>query len=1151
MSDGQLLAGQWRLDRIELVNWGTFHGHHVIEVPRKGFLLTGHSGSGKSSVVDAITAVLTPRMRASFNAAAADGSSGGADRTVLTYVRGAYSRGSDADSGEITTQYLRPPRDAAGKEKGGTWSGILLRYGNGAGKQTHLVKLFHAKRGASVPADVSELHIIAEAPVTLMDLQPYARDGLKERELKKDYPAAYVHKQHKRFTARFTRDLGIVGERATLLLHRTQAAKNLGSLDDLFRDFMLDEPETFTLADRAVEQFSELSEAHEAVVRARRQIEHLEPLEQVSTTYDEAMAAERRAVALAEALEDFTRGWKLQLLQDAQAKTVLAVDDAQAQVEAAAAEQKAADSQQRQALAAVEQRGGVRLESLEETIRTRGEAVEAAQSQLALLKERLSAAEMPVPASAAELAELKRTAERELAVTGEAESSQREAAQEVMGRKAEAQKTLAEIDRELEAMKRSRSNVGERLMAARTLIAQAAGVPEKSLPFAAELLKVRDEYAEWTGAIERVLRPLATVMLVPAAHEFAVSAAVEAHHLGARLRFETIPAESPAPVKPESAESLVYRVEVGEAPSSVQSWLRYELARRFDYRCVENPQQLAETDRGVTRAGQVKRGPRSFEKDDTSRVDDRRTWVLGFTNDAKVEHYLQLRRAAEAEIAQLDEELGTLVRADQAQRRRLTALEEVLRVEWSAVDVTTRKKALSAAESDRATLLAGDGDLRKAQAQAAEAEQALQKAQEHWQQASQTLAAATSELQRLQAAVAELDGEQIGQVPEGTAEALRAEFAEHRTQRTVTHHSIETDARRVANALNARIRAAAEEQSAAAQRITEITVNFRNDWPAAAGDLGEGVEARGGYLELLGTLRADRLPDFEARFLQMLKEQSQQNIGLLAERIRSAPREIRRRVDPINESLLRSQFAPGRYLQIQVQEARPAMVKQFLADLNTITSGALAMEESADEAEQRFEVLRKVMHALGSSEAADRTWRSHCLDTRRHVKFLGLEQDSHGEVLDYYDSGRGRSGGQKQKLVVFCLAAALRYQLTRETEDLPSYGSIVMDEAFDKADARFTRMALDIFAEFGFHMILATPLKMLQVLENYVGGIALVTSPDGQHSYASPVAFDDQRLAAGRAENDDAGSSDAGEPGSNGAGTAERTADDTLFGAEP
>ena len=73
-------SGQWRLDQIQLVNWGTFHGLHTMEVSRRGFLLTGHSGSGKSSIVDAITAVLTPTQQASFNAAAADGSSRGRRR---------------------------------------------------------------------------------------------------------------------------------------------------------------------------------------------------------------------------------------------------------------------------------------------------------------------------------------------------------------------------------------------------------------------------------------------------------------------------------------------------------------------------------------------------------------------------------------------------------------------------------------------------------------------------------------------------------------------------------------------------------------------------------------------------------------------------------------------------------------------------------------------------------------------------------------------------------------------------------------------------------------------------------------------------------------------------------------------------------------
>ncbi len=154
-------------------------------------------------------------------------------------------------------------------------------------------------------------------------------------------------------------------------------------------------------------------------------------------------------------------------------------------------------------------------------------------------------------------------------------------------------------------------------------------------------------------------------------------------------------------------------------------------------------------------------------------------------------------------------------------------------------------------------------------------------------------------------------------------------------------------------------------------------------------------------------------------------------------------------------------------------------------------------------------MLARVVRRLGSSEAADRSWQVQCLDTRRHVRFIGREVDLAGTVMDVYDSGEGRSGGQKQKLVVFCLAAALRYQLTKDSEAVPSYGSVVMDEAFDKADAAFTRMALDIFREFGFHMILATPLKLLQTLEDYVGGIGLVTCHDSQASRVAPVAFDD------------------------------------------
>ena len=94
--------GQMRLSRLQLHNWGTFEGGHDLPVPRGGLLLTGESGSGKSSVLDAITAVLIRPGEARFNAAAQDGPVGDRDRSPMSYVRGAYRKHADAETGEVS-----------------------------------------------------------------------------------------------------------------------------------------------------------------------------------------------------------------------------------------------------------------------------------------------------------------------------------------------------------------------------------------------------------------------------------------------------------------------------------------------------------------------------------------------------------------------------------------------------------------------------------------------------------------------------------------------------------------------------------------------------------------------------------------------------------------------------------------------------------------------------------------------------------------------------------------------------------------------------------------------------------------------------------------------------------------------------------------
>ncbi|MBI5326861.1 MAG: AAA family ATPase [Deltaproteobacteria bacterium] len=61
----------FRLQYMELLNWGTFHDKiWRIEPNGNNSLLTGSIGSGKSTLVDALTCLIVPHHTINFNKAA-------------------------------------------------------------------------------------------------------------------------------------------------------------------------------------------------------------------------------------------------------------------------------------------------------------------------------------------------------------------------------------------------------------------------------------------------------------------------------------------------------------------------------------------------------------------------------------------------------------------------------------------------------------------------------------------------------------------------------------------------------------------------------------------------------------------------------------------------------------------------------------------------------------------------------------------------------------------------------------------------------------------------------------------------------------------------------------------------------------------------
>jgi uncharacterized protein YPO0396 len=247
---------QFRLTRIQTFNWGTFSGVFDFSIPEEGYLFVGPSGSGKSTVLDAHAALLTPPKWVDFNVAAREAERHGKDRNVMTYVRGAWAQ-QTGDNGEYASQYLRSDT---------TWSVIAETYRNGHGRWVVLAQVLWVRGKSTAATDVKKLYLVLQREFEIHELEFFPKNEFDVRRFKYDLPDAFINPEFSVYQERFRNLLGIDNERALRLLHKTQSAKNLGDLNVFLRDFMLDAPETFAVADRLVLEFGELNAAHQAVV---------------------------------------------------------------------------------------------------------------------------------------------------------------------------------------------------------------------------------------------------------------------------------------------------------------------------------------------------------------------------------------------------------------------------------------------------------------------------------------------------------------------------------------------------------------------------------------------------------------------------------------------------------------------------------------------------------------------------------------------------------------------------------------------------------------------------------------------------------------------------------------------------------------------
>jgi uncharacterized protein YPO0396 len=536
-------------------------------------------------------------------------------------------------------------------------------------------------------------------------------------------------------------------------------------------------------------------------------------------------------------------------------------------------------------------------------------------------------------------------------------------------------------------------------------------------------------------------------------------------------------------------------------------WIRERIALDFAYPCVENPDELAALDKGLSLGGVVKRNRHTVEKDD--RFTSRQDYVLGFDNASKLElvagqaEDLRQELAKAAQLAQSREE------SHQGMSRQLEALRRVAEDHrpWEQVSAAVAADELGRIEQRLKDALAAQADLEPLRAN-------IEAARQKHQSSTEAAAVLQSEYKALDQQLTASDSlleaarTRLNQAPpsDSTTAALAPYFAEFGD--VTEMHELDNLAGRVRTQLLGDLHGAESRAQATSERLTRIFEGFVRDWGTAiSADHGTSIGAVGEFEARYHAIINDGLPAQEAEFRQFFNQRTHESFSTLLHLLDEERRSITSRILPLNGILSEVNFHEGSYLELDIKQTLPATAKQFKDAIQNAlktrhtrhgkTDTAHAGQNDDAELTARYKSLETLVKRLGSQTPEDRRWRAEVLDVRGHlfiqckehreVDTPGKKGGKRTDVFMHADTG-SMSGGERQRFTAFIMAAALSYQLGIAEQGFTTYGTVMMDEAFVLASEEFAGAGIKALHEFGFQLLLAAPENVID-LSRHLGSV--------------------------------------------------------------
>jgi uncharacterized protein YPO0396 len=1087
MPDGSKPLPGFRLRRLEMFNWGTFHGKVAMLVPEgRWTLLVGENGSGKSTAVDALRTLLVPPRLLNYNDAS--GEQKRRDRTRRSYVRGTWASASQEDSASAIPQHLRNPGEFS----------ILL--GSFANEHTGEIVVL-AQVLWELNDKIDERYAIARADKTIRD---HLANLGQSRELGKTLRQQGFEPfdSFSAYSERFRSLLGIPGEAALEVFNQAIGVKEVIDINQFIRRHMLEGSDVLDfIHNRLRPHYNELDACWRAIEKAEKQVEALKPIAGCHQRIEEAKVRRAESENMLEMAPVYYAHRHMEL-RVGEAETLTenlrelneqkgVLDDARRRDEAerdAKLQEIAADQTQQS------------IQRLETQIEGASERLNARQrrwNDFSGFLKTLSRAQ-PVE-SDDQFSRVRNDVDQQRGlIQGNRDDADNKRVK-LLVEMQQAETERERLGRELDTLRKRRVLIPSEFVAIRDAVCTVTGVAPDALPFAGELMEVKGEFREWTGAMERLLHQFGVSMLVPEQHYVAVAKFINERHLaidgrGIRFTFHRVPAQAPAfrPDILESRDRVPGRLNFLDDHSLI-NWVKAEVTRRFNHFCCADVQRLKEVDFGLTKEGLIRDGPTRHTKDDRRAVNDATNYVLGWSLEGKVKALTAAFNDSEKKAKAADGKATETKKQVDRFDEQLRAIDGVLAVEsFSDIDFRSVQIELARFRQEKKQLEESSEALQVLRKQLEAVLKRLVKNKDDGDALTKRVGGIERDVEAnslAQKTLAAKLREHKSFQPEPLAEAYRQlQDAEQLTLANV---------RDVEEQVSVRLRRQMGHQDGVVTKARDEMLPKMADSEHTA-NLRAEAEFAADFAALREQIDKDELPQHKQRFEKFLGENLVGDTAMFRSNLLEHEKEIRHRVDSVNAALKRIPFSDTTYVQIMALATRSDDVRQFHAELRDCLSGGLNPGP-----EDRVRIFTRIRELMTKFEKDD-VWTRRVTDARNWLEF-GVREltDTDGREVNFYSASSGKSGGQKAKLAFTILASAITAQygfIGAETE-ADTFRLVVIDEAFAKTDEPNSQRALELFKNLGLQLVVVNPFDAKgRIVEDYVDSFHLAVNPDGNSS---------------------------------------------------